>query len=54
MDLSVENKEVLGNFNMDDFRSKEDSDAVRTEAQKYILALNFCQGRDHGDVSLQQ
>ena len=53
VDLLAENKEVLGNFNMDVFGSGEDSDAVRAEAQKYGLAVNFHQGRDHADVSLQ-
>lgn len=52
VDLLAQNKEVLGNINMDLFGSGEDSDAVRAEAEKYGLALNFHNGRDHADAAL--
>ncbi|KAG0622842.1 hypothetical protein M758_3G127900 [Ceratodon purpureus] len=52
VDLLAQNKEVLGNINLDLFGSGEDSDAVKAEAQKYGLALNFHPGRDHADSSL--
>ena len=52
VDLFAQNKEVLGNINMDLFGSGEDSDAVKAEAQNFGLAFYFYQGRDHADSSL--
>lgn len=52
VDLFAQNKEVLGNINMDLFGSGEDSDAVKAEAQNYGLAFYFYQGRDHADSTL--
>jgi len=52
VDLLSQNRDALGNINMDLFGSGEDSDAVRAEVQKYGLALNFHPGRDHADAAL--
>jgi digalactosyldiacylglycerol synthase len=52
LDLLSMNKDKLGNFSVDCFGSGEDLPAVKQEAQKKELGLNFMGPRDHLDDSL--
>ena len=52
LDLLEENKESLGDIDVDVFGSGADSGEVRAEAQAKKLRVKFHPGRDHADTSL--
>ena len=54
LDLWSEHKEDFNDIQLDVFGNGEDSLAIREEAKRQELRINFHEGRDHADSSLHR